>query len=74
METGRIINVTINKDEKTCTSDEGDLFTIGGLIIKKPNGMPDVFYGSETTLCKAIVFRGLKMSAKYHRDNRVHLL
>jgi len=67
------MKVTINKDEKTVTDLNGNIYEIAGLLIRKPKSK-DVFYGPDSPMCKAVVFRGLEEEAIDLGNGKVNLV
>jgi len=57
------MTVTFNQDEKTATSETGTTYKIRGLIIRKPKEGRDVLYPLESSMCRAVIFPGLKSAA-----------
>ena len=47
------MKVTIQEDELTAVDSLGKVYEINGLLIKKPDNQPPVFYQLNDPLCKA---------------------
>lgn len=68
------MRVTINQDEKTATDRSGRILKIKGLIIRKSKSESDAFYDEESSICKAVVYKGLSMEAIDLGNGEIHLL
>ena len=65
------MKVTINKDEISASDMSGNLYKIKGILIKKPDGVDDVFYGINTSFCKACIYKGLKFEFTDNGNNEI---
>ena len=68
------MKVTINPDEKTATDSGGRVLKIAGLKIRKPQESKDAIYDHESSLCKAVVFKGLVFDAIDLDNGEIYLL
>lgn len=67
------MRVKINEDEKTATDGKNN-YLIKGLIIRKPDNKPSVYYEFGTSLCNAVIFKGLTVDAIDLGNNEINIL
>lgn len=48
------MKVTICKDEKTAVDDNGVVYKINGVLVRKEDPKPDAFYDMETSFAKVV--------------------
>ena len=68
------MKVTINPDHISATGEDGTIYNIKGLVIRKPPGQPDAYYPIDHSFCKVNIFRGLKCNFIDLGEGNINLL